>query len=87
MEKNILKKVILENQEFIGTIHPYNRDYRIEKNANYVIVGARRAGKTWYLFSIIQKLIKEKRNLNRIDRKSTRLNSSHTDISRMPSSA
>lgn len=66
MEKNILKKVILENQEFIGTIHPFKRDYRIEKNANYVIVGARRAGKTWYIFSIIKKLITEKGNSNRI---------------------
>jgi len=66
MEKNILKKVILENQEFINTIHPVKREYKIEKNANHVIIGARRAGKTWYMFSIIHEFIKGGTGLNQI---------------------
>ena len=34
-----------------------------------------------------KKIYKKKKNYNRLDRKSTRLNSSHRSLSRMPSSA
>ena len=37
---------------------------------------------------VVEKALKElKTKVEEVDRKSTRLNSSHTDISRMPSSA
>ena len=47
-----------------------------------VIHGARQVGKTWALKYFGQKYFEDV-----ADRKSTRLNSSHTDSSRMPSSA
>ena len=42
--------------------------------------------KKWQAFFEKEKIFKTKKNRDK-DRKSTRLNSSHTDISRMPSSA
>ncbi len=49
-----LKKVILEYQDFLKEIKVQKRDYSIDPNANYVITGVRRAGKTWFLFQIIK---------------------------------
>jgi len=66
MEKNLLKKVIIENQEFIKNVRPVKREYIIEKKANYVIIGARRAGKTWFMFQIIHELLEHKINLDQI---------------------
>lgn len=57
MEKNILKRVILENQAFIQTVKPIRRDYQVEPAANIVITGARRAGKTWFMFQIMHEFI------------------------------
>ena len=50
---------------------------------------ARIGGYAIYLSSLIGSalFLKADHQINAIDRKSTRLNSSHTDISRMPSSA
>ena len=50
---------------------------------NIAISGAYGAGKS----SVIESYEKKHDDKNFLDRKSTRLNSSHTDISRMPSSA
>ena len=48
-----LKKIIIEYQEFIQSTKVTSRDYQIDKRANYVFTGIRRAGKTWFLFQII----------------------------------
>ena len=50
-----------------------------------VITGIRRCGKSFLLFTIFKRYLLE--NGVDTDRKSTRLNSSHTRPSRMPSSA
>ena len=47
------KKIIIEYQEFIQSTKVTARDYQIDKKANYVFTGIRRAGKTWFLFQII----------------------------------
>ncbi len=54
MEKKIIKKIILNNQELIISKEIITRNIPLEKNANYVIIGPRRAGKTYLLHQIIQ---------------------------------
>ena len=49
-----LKEIILEYQSFIKELDVKTRDYQIDPEANYVITGIRRAGKTWFLFQIIK---------------------------------
>lgn len=56
--KNILKQLIIENQDYIAKLKIYDRDYHIEKEANYVFVGSRRAGKSFLMYKIAQDLIK-----------------------------
>ena len=53
-----LKKIIIEYQNFLNEIKVYKRDYQIDTNANYVITGVRRSGKTWFLFQVIGELFK-----------------------------
>jgi len=55
MDKNLLKRIILNNQSLIASIKVTERDISLERNANYIFVGPRRAGKTYLLYQIIQK--------------------------------
>ena len=57
MEKDIIKKIIIENQQRIPGLPVLKRDYSAEPSANYIITGQRRAGKTWFIFSILQDMI------------------------------
>ncbi len=59
MEKATLKKIILEQQARIPGIKVRERDYVIEANANYIFTGQRRAGKTYFLYGIIQQMLSE----------------------------
>lgn len=59
MEKNIIKKIILENQERIPGLEIVKRCYTTEPNANYIFTGQRRAGKTFFVFSLIQEMVKQ----------------------------
>lgn len=56
-----LRNVILENQQFVSSIKPICRDYDIEKNANYIFTGSRRAGKTWFMYDVMHR-VSSKRN-------------------------
>lgn len=62
MEKAVLKKIIVESQEFISNVKVLNRQYSIEENGNYVFVGQRRTGKTFFMFQQIKERIKKKSN-------------------------
>lgn len=53
--KEIIKSIIIEGQEFIATVKPICRDYEIEENANYVFTGSRRTGKTWFMYDLIHR--------------------------------
>ncbi len=53
-----IKSIIIEYQDFLNSIAVEKRDYYIDENANYVITGIRRAGKTWFLFQIAGELLK-----------------------------
>jgi predicted AAA+ superfamily ATPase len=66
MDKNIIKKIIIENHEFIERIQPVKREIEIEENGNYVFVGSRRAGKTYVMFNIIKDIIANTRSMDEI---------------------
>jgi len=57
MDKLILKNLIIENQEYLRETDMYIRDYDIEKKANYVFVGSRRAGKSYVMYGIAKQML------------------------------
>ena len=59
MEKDIIKQIILNQQEFISQVKLLPRKVSIEENGNYVFVGIRRAGKTYMLYQHILQLLKD----------------------------
>nr|AGS52422.1 hypothetical protein [uncultured bacterium contig00085] len=58
MEKGVIKSIITAKQREILSIKLVERPLNIEKAANYVFVGLRRAGKSYMLYQHIQNLIK-----------------------------
>jgi len=59
MEKSTIKQIILRQQELISQIQLIERDFPFEPATNYVLVGIRRAGKSFLLYQYIKQLIKE----------------------------
>ncbi|MDR0885533.1 MAG: ATP-binding protein [Clostridiales Family XIII bacterium] len=66
MDKNTIKKIIIENHEYIERISPMKREIYIEGNGNYVFVGSRRAGKTFLMFNIIKDIVVEHGTIDEI---------------------
>ena len=66
MNHDILKRVIFDQHQVIREAVIVERDIYLEKNANYVLVGLRRAGKTTLLYKRVQDLIKEGVEWNQI---------------------
>jgi len=52
--KEVFKKIIVERQEWLKKIKLIKREITIENEANYAFTGLRRAGKSYYLYQIIQ---------------------------------
>ena len=46
----VIKKVIVEYQQFIETVELHERSYGFETNGKYVMVGVRHAGKSYLLY-------------------------------------
>ena len=59
VDREVLKKVILDQHEIIKKFSIVPREIRLEKNINYVLTGLRRAGKTVLLYGLVQKLVSE----------------------------
>ena len=57
MDKQIIKDLISENQDFVESIKVLPRGMNLEPQGNYVFVGLRRAGKTYLLFRQIHNLL------------------------------
>lgn len=57
MKENTLKNVIYDQHELIKNFEIVNREYDFELNANYVVIGLRRAGKSIFLYKVVQDLI------------------------------
>ena len=59
MDKQLLKKIMLENQNEVQRYKVIPRNFRFEEFGNYVFVGIRRAGKSYLLFQRIQHFLSE----------------------------
>ncbi len=57
MDKNVVKHIILRQQDFVVKVRLQGRKIFFDKNANYVLAGMRRAGKSYMLYQHIQELI------------------------------
>lgn len=66
MEIGIIKKIILRWQELIPQINFTERKFFIERDANHVLVGIRRAGKSYMLYQYIHQLVSEGHSIEEI---------------------
>lgn len=66
MERETIRKIIIENQEFIADIPLIERPFFFEKNGDYVFVGIRQAGKSYLLYQRIKQLIAEGHSIEEI---------------------
>lgn len=57
MNHDLLKTVIYDQHEIIKRTKIVNREYEFDLNANYVVIGLRRVGKSTLLYKIVQDLI------------------------------
>lgn len=57
MTHSLLKNIIYDGHELIKRTNIVNREYNFDLNANYTLIGLRRAGKSTLLYKIIQNLI------------------------------
>lgn len=57
MDKNILKTIIADNQVEVPKYKVIPRDFTFEEFGNYVLVGIRRAGKSYLLYQQMQQLL------------------------------
>ena len=57
MDKQIIKKIIVENHEFISKLNVKKRFYEFDASANYIFCGIRRSGKSFLLFQRIKEII------------------------------
>ena len=66
LSKDLIKDVIVENQRFISSVSFFERDYEFEDALNYVLVGLRRAGKSYLLYQRIHQLLKKGHRMEEI---------------------
>ncbi len=59
MNHDILKEVIFDQHEIIKKTNIVPRDYDFDLNANYVLIGLRRAGKSTLLYKIVKDLVEK----------------------------
>jgi uncharacterized protein len=61
MDKELLKTIIVQNQEYVLEVELNKRDINLEENGNYVFVGVRQAGKSYLLYQTMQELAKKQK--------------------------
>ena len=59
MNHETLKQIIFDQHEVIKKMKIVDRDYLFEKDANYVLIGLRRSGKSTLLYKRVKDLIRE----------------------------
>ncbi len=66
MNKDILKKIIIESQERVFKLKFVSRKIELDEKLNYVFTGIRRSGKTYMLYQIIKDLLSQKKSIEDI---------------------
>lgn len=66
MNHELLKSVIFDQHEIIKNFKIVPREYDFDLNANYILVGLRRAGKSTLLYNIVQNLVAKGTDWNQI---------------------
>ena len=66
MNHDILKEVIFDQHEIIKKTKIVPRDYDFDLNANYVLIGLRRAGKSTLLYKIVKDFVEKGFEWNQI---------------------
>ncbi len=66
LSKDLIKDIIVENEHFISSVSFFERDYEFEDALNYVLVGLRRAGKSYLLYQRIHQLLKKGHRMEEI---------------------
>lgn len=66
LSKDLIKDIIIENQRFISSVSFHERDYAFEEALNYVLVGLRRAGKSYLLYQRIHQLLEKGHRMEEI---------------------
>lgn len=64
--KELYKRIVAENQQFVKTIRFFERDYSFDEGLNYVVVGLRRAGKSYLLYQQIHHFLKAGHDIDEI---------------------
>lgn len=58
MQKEVIREILLENRKEVELQHVVPRNFQMEDFANYVLIGVRRAGKSFMLYQQIQQNLK-----------------------------
>ena len=66
LNKDLIKDIIVENQRFISSVSFHERDCAFEDALNYVLVGLRRAGKSYLLYQRIHQLLEKGHRMEEI---------------------
>ncbi|MBR2886993.1 MAG: ATP-binding protein [Bacteroidales bacterium] len=66
MDKELLKTIITDQHEIIRNAEIVDREYIFEPNANYVLTGLRRAGKSTLLYRVARNLVESGISWDRI---------------------
>lgn len=66
MDKEQIKQIIGENQEFVKDITFMERPFTFEDAGNYVFLGIRRAGKSYLMYQRIHQLLKKGHTIEEI---------------------
>lgn len=66
MDKETIKKILVENHELILKVELVKRDMFFEDAGNYVLVGSRRAGKTYCMLQVIKDMLSRGTDLSSI---------------------
>lgn len=59
IQKETIKEILLENRIEVENQHVVERGYKMEDFANYVLIGVRRAGKSFLLYQQMQKYLRD----------------------------
>lgn len=66
MDKELVKQIIGENQEFVQTVKFMERPFKFEDAGNYVFLGIRRAGKSYLMYQRIHALLNQGHSIDEI---------------------